>query len=490
MSSFSSIHVNPISKAQATTNLCEPAPLHAATRAAIDASLRIPMLLLVRASVFWLIIGSLLGLISALKLMIPSFLDGPSFLTYGRLFPVACDLLLYGWAIPIGIAVSLWLMARLCAAPLRFVKLLICAAAFWNIGVFLGSLAILCGYSTSVEWLEYPQWASFILFVSFLLMGIWIVLLFSTRQPRSLYVSQWYLLTALCSFPWIYATANTLLTWGHLQGPAQGPVHWWYVGSFLGLWLTPLALAVIYYIIPKITGVTIYSYNLVLIGFFSLLFFAAWSGMSYLIGGPLPAWMVSASVVANVLMVIPVAAVLVNFYKMLQGHHAVIIESPALRFTGVGIISYAIVTLIGVVNAIPSVNAVLHFTDYTSGMMMLSLLGFFSMTLFGAIYYILPRLSNISWSSTSLVRWHFWLATTGVSLMVFSMIFGGVTEGIALEDPAIIFVNILSYAAPWRWLVGFSWILLLASYLAFARLLVTMRWSSIANCKAAVEVTS
>jgi len=469
----------PLSKAQATTNLCEPAPLHAVTRNAIDASLRTPVLFFIRSSVLWLVLGSLLSLIAAFKLAIPSFCDGPSFLTYGRLFPVSCGLLLYGWATPLGIGVSLWLMARLCGTPLRYTKLLTSAAVLWNCGVFLGSLAVLCGYSTSVEWLEYPHWASFILLVSFLLMGIWAVLLFSTRQPRSLYVSQWYLLAALCSFPWLYATANLLLIWMPIQGSAQGPVHWWYVGNFIGLWLTPLALAVTYYIIPKITGAPVYSYYLTVLGFFSLILFTAWSGMSYLIGGPIPAWMVSASVVANVLMLIPVAAVVVNFYKMLQGQYAAIIESPALRFVTVGIIFYITVTVMGFFSTFPSINAVVHFTSYTNGLIMLSLFGFFGMTLFGAVYYIVPRLSHLSWSSTSLIRNHFWLAVTGVSLMAFSMMMGGLIEGIALEDPEITFVNILSYAAPWRWLIAFSWILLLMSFISFARLFVMMRWSSL-----------
>ena len=61
--------------------------------------------------------------------------------------------------------------------------------------------------------------------------------------------------------------------------------------------------------------------------------------MSYLIGGPIPVWMTSASIVATVLMIIPVLAVVVNFYKMLQGHFSTIIESPSLRFISVGIIS-------------------------------------------------------------------------------------------------------------------------------------------------------
>ena len=168
-------HETSLSKIQAATNLFEPAPLHAAMRAEIDASLRFPVLLFFRTALLWLLVGAVLALITAFKLVVPSFLDGPSFLTYGRLYPVTLDLLLYGWATPAGIGVSLWLIARLCGTPLRCTRLLTSAAILWNAGVFLGSLAILCGYGTSIPWLNYPNWASFILFVAFLLMGAEVV---------------------------------------------------------------------------------------------------------------------------------------------------------------------------------------------------------------------------------------------------------------------------------------------------------------------------
>ena len=467
-------HETSLSKTQAATNLSEPAPLHAVMRAEIDRSLRFPILLFFRAALLWLILGSLLGLIAAFKLVVPSFLDGPSFLTYGRLYPAALDLLLYGWATPASIGVSLWLVARLCGRPLCCTKILTSAALLWNIGVFLGSLAILCGYGTSVPLLEYPNWASFILFVAFLLMGIWLVLLFTARQPRSLYISQWYFLAAFCAFPWLYATTNMLLTWTFVQGSAQGPIVAWYGSSILGLWLIPLALGIVYYIIPKITGAAIYSYYLTVLGFFSLLFLAGWSGMTALIGGPIPVWMVSVGVVATMLMIIPVTAVVLNYSNMLKGHAAALLESSALRFTALGILAYIIVTALTLLNAIPSVNAVLHFTSYSNSIIMLTLLGVVSMILFGGIYYIVPRLLGFTWPCACLVRCHFWFAVVGVALMVFSMAFGGLVEGLALDDAAISFVNVLSYAAPWRWLVVFSWLLLLISYLAFARLLVMM----------------
>lgn len=467
-------HEPSLSQVQAATNFSEPAPLHATTRAEIDASLRFPVLLFFRTALFWLLLGSILCTITSLKLVMPWFLDGMGFLSYGRLLPVALDALLYGWAVPAGLGISLWMMARLCGARLRCTKILVASAIFWNIGVFLGSLGILCGYGTSVPWLEYPNWASVPLFVAFLLMGVWAVMLFSARQPRAIYITQWYLLLALCAFPWLYATANMFLTWGSVQASAQAPIIAWYSANVFGLFLVPLALGIIYYLIPKITGAPIYSYYLAFLGFFSLLLLAGWSGMTLFLGGPIPAWMISASVVATMLMMIPVAAVVLNYGNMLKGQTAALKESPALRFVAFGIISYLAATLLNLAFAIPTWNGVLHFTDYSNGMILLTLLGVVSMVFFAGIYYIAPRLLGFSWLCTCSIRCHFWFAVVGLSLMVFSMMLGGLIEGLALDDAAVTFVNVLSFAAPWRWLNVIAWMLLLLSYFSFVRLFFAM----------------
>ena len=61
-------------------------------------------------------------------------------------------------------------------------------------------------------------------------------------------------------------------------GPAQPAIDWWYVGSLIDLWLTPIALATAYYLIPKLVGRPIYSYKLALFGFW-------WSGTPWRVDG-------------------------------------------------------------------------------------------------------------------------------------------------------------------------------------------------------------
>ena len=272
----------------------------------------------------------------------------------------------------------------------------------------------------------------------------------------------------------MYATANILLVWQPIQGSAQGAVNWWFAHNVLGLWFTPIGLASAYYMIPKVIGRPIHSYYLSILGFWSLALFYSWNGMHHLIGGPFPAWMISASVVASIMMFIPVVTVAINHHMTMSDHFDALKWSPTLRFTVFGAMAYTLVSLQGISMAIPSVNTLTHFTDYTVGHAHLGLYGFFSMMMFGAMYYIVPRLVGWEWPSATMIRWHFWLVATGVLLMVGSLTIGGILQGLALYDPTASFRSSLDYATPFRWLRGISGFLLLAGHLVFASLFVLM----------------
>ena len=126
----------------------------------------------------------------------------------------------------------------------------------------------------------------------------------------------------------------------------------WNFGNAVGLWFTPIGLAAAYYLIPKIIGKPIHSYYLSAIGFWSLAFFYAWNGMHHLIGGPFPAFLVTASVVASVMMVIPVITVAINHHMTMKGNFAALRYSPTLRFVVFGAMAYTLVSIQGSTMAI------------------------------------------------------------------------------------------------------------------------------------------
>ncbi len=100
------------------------------------------------------------------------------------------------------------MMARLCRTVLRYPLLLVMGAAFWNLGVLVGTGAILAGDSTGYPWLEFPPYAAIILFVAYSLIMSWAVMMFRFRRGEQIYITQWYLIGAFLWFPWLYSAAQ------------------------------------------------------------------------------------------------------------------------------------------------------------------------------------------------------------------------------------------------------------------------------------------
>jgi cytochrome c oxidase cbb3-type subunit 1 len=190
--------------------------------------------------------------------------------------------------------------------------------------------------------------------------------------------------------------------------------------------------------------------------------------MHHLIGGPFPAWMISAAVVASIMMFIPVITVAINHHMTMRGNFEYLKWSPTLRFTVFGAMTYTLVSFQGSTMAIPALNSITHFTDYTIGHSHLGVYGFFSMMMFGAMYYIIPRLTGWEWPSASLIRWHFWLAAVGIILMVGTLTVGGVIQGLALRDVEVSFMTSVYLEAPFRYVRSLTGIILTAAHVVFA----------------------
>jgi cytochrome c oxidase cbb3-type subunit 1 len=95
------------------------------------------------------------------------------------------------------------------------------------------------------------------------------------------------------------------------------------------------------------------------------------------------------------------------------------------------------------VGSLPQVSKITHFTFFTTAQTQLLLYGFFGMTMFGAIYHIVPILTQSEWPSAKWANRHFTLAAMGIALCVVSLAFGGVLQGLALNDPGKPFLDVL-----------------------------------------------
>lgn len=466
--------------ASLTASLDPASSPHQAKRAelsAIDASTKAPALYFLGSSVLWLILGTAFALIASFKMHSPEFLGNIEWLTFGRVRTAHLNAVVYGWSVNASFAVALWLMARLARSEVRHSGMLTLAAVFWNVGVTVGIVGILAGDSTSIEWLEIPAYATPILFFAYALVGAWALITFRFGRAKHIYVSQWYLLAALFWFPWIYSIAQVMLLFEPTRGTVQALVNWWFAHNVLGLWFTPVGLAAIYYFLPKVLGKPIHSYYLSVLGFWSLAIFYNWAGVHHLIGGPVPVWVQTAGIAASFMMVVPVLVTAINHHLTMGGSFSALKYSPTLRFIVFGAVNYTLTSLIGSLMSMRSFAEVAHFTQHTVAHAHHGLYAFFTMVMFGAIYYIVPRITLKEWPSAKLISLHFWACAIGVTIMVTALTIAGLEQGINMNvlhagaDGAkapLPFLHVMAETLKWLEWRSYSGVLITIGHVAFA----------------------
>ena len=437
-------------------------------RALIDASTRLPVLFFYGSAVVWLLLGTLLAGLTSFRLHAPDLLADCSFLTWGRIRPAHMNVMVFGWASMAGIGTAIWLMARLCRSTLRHPLLLIAGAGFWNLGVLLGVGGVLWGDSTGYEWLEFPPYAAIVLFIAYSLVISWAMLMFRFRRGDHIYITQWYLLGAFLWFPWVYGATQVMLFVAPVQGVMQSAVTWWFANNLLFLWFGAIGLGTAYYMIPKVIGRPVYSYHLAAIGFWTYALFASWTGMQRLVDGPFPAWMITASIAATILTIIPVATVGLNHHMTMRGYFGLLRYSPTLRFTVFGAISYTVFSLAGVLISLRSVERYLNFTQASVAYSHMGLYAFFTMVIFGSMYYIVPRLVGREWRYATLIKLHFWSSAYGVGLMVLMLFAAAIAQGSALDNPTVTFMQGLEYVPMYLRGRSLSGLLLTVAHFIFA----------------------
>ncbi len=436
-----------------------------ADRRVYDRSSRTPVLWWLSSAIGWLLLGSVYGVVASIKLHLPDWLGDHAVLTFGRVRPAHLNVVAYGWASMSGVGVGLWLIPRLFKTELRGQRFATAGAVLWNIGLLYGIVALFAGASDGLEWLELPHEADVLLIIGGALAAVPLIMTVLKRRVHHLYVSAWYLIAALVWFPMLFITGNLHELF---VGTEQAILNWWFAHNVLGLWMTPLGLAAAYYLIPKITGTPIYSYTLSLIGFWALALFYSQVGVHHLIGGPVPTWLATLSIVTSVMMIIPVVAVAVNHHFTVLPRYRMVLISPTLRFIVAGAIMYTLASVQGSIEALRTVNTITHFTHYTVAHAHLGVYGFLSFIMFGSIYFIMPRLMNWEWPYAWAISLHWWLVVAGFAVYFLSLTIGGWLQGLAMLDASIPFMNIVALTIPYLTARSVGGVLMTLGHLVFA----------------------
>jgi len=437
----------------------------------VEASLRGPFLLFFVSAVVWLLAASVLGVIAALGLgSSVGILRDCAWFTPGRIATAQQDLFVYGWGFNAFFALNLWLLAQLGRFEFRNGWLAQLGGVAWNLALTYGVARVFAGDMTGYRLLDFPREVGPVLAVAFLLAGFWPIVAFARRPSGHTFASQWFVVGASFVFPLVYLLAQLLVLWQPASGVVQALAHSWFVANLLQLWFGASALAAIYYFLPKVLERTLTGYYLAPVAFWTFFLFAGWTGPAALVGSPVPLWLQSTGVVAAAMMIIPVIIVAINVHGTLcsQGGWARAWNDTTLRFVSFGAVAFTLAGVLGGVFAFRSMSALVRFTSFATGLEQLLVYGCASMVVFGASYFILPRLTGALWPSAKLVHVHFWATALGFLAAIVAWLVGGWQTGQLLASPSVAYADVLRAESSWFFVLVLSAVLLLVGHVAFA----------------------
>lgn len=376
-----------------------------------------------------LVISALFGLAVSLKMHMPELMSSQPFLTWGRMRYDHTQGIFFGWLGNAFLAFLYYAVPHLAQRQV-FSKLLGWTLfALWNVGVvLLGWGLVLAGFSQPLEWAEFPLIVDFAVVVALALSIVQFVIPLMKLAPSKLYVSGWYILGGMVFTLLAYPVGNLV---PELVPGAQGAAFsglW--IHDAIGLYVTPLALAIAYFTIPIITGRPIYSHFLSLVGFWLLFFVYPLNGTHHYVFSAIPMDAQQGAIIASVILGFDVILVVTNLLVSLRGAGEFLKKDPALRFVREGILFYLLVSIQGSGQAIMGFNKQIHFTDWVIGHSHLAMIGFASFLAIGGVALAWRNLPNQRFNPKML--WScYWLMLAGLLLMVFDLSALGPAENMA-----------------------------------------------------------
>ena len=212
---------------------------------------------------------------------------------------------------------------------------------------------------------------------------------FFWRGLEDLYVSSWYVIGALVFTLLAYPMGNFV---PELVPGARGAAFsglW--IHDAVGLYVTPLALAIIYFVIPAATRRPIFSHFLSMLGFWLLFFLYPLNGTHHYVFSVIPMNAQIGAITASALLGVDVIIVVANLLLSLRGA-GVFPRDVALRFVSMSTIFYLVVSIQGSVQAQMSVNQTVHFSDWVIGHSHLAMLGFATFAAAGGLVHVWQRI--------------------------------------------------------------------------------------------------
>jgi len=389
------------------------------------------------ATVFWGVVGMLVGVIIAAQLTWPALNLGLEWLSYGRLRPLHTNAVIFAFGGCGLFAASYYVVQR--TSHVRLFSDGLAAFTFWGwqAVIVLAAITLPMGMTQGKEYAEL-EWP-----IDILIALVWVayaVVFFGTigrRKVRHIYVANWFFGAFILAVAMLHIVNAAALpvsltkSYSAYAGVQDAMVQWWYGHNAVGFFLTAGFLGMMYYFIPKQAERPVYSYRLSIVHFWALIFTYMWAGPHHLHYTALPDWAQSVGMVFSLILLAPSWGGMINGIMTLSGAWHKLRDDPILRFLIVSLSFYGMSTFEGPMMSIKTVNALSHYTDWTVGHVHSGALGWVGLVTMGSMYYLIPRLyGQKKMHSVPAIELHFWISTIGIVLYIAAMWIAGVMQGL------------------------------------------------------------
>jgi len=372
-----------------------------------------------------LLIAVIAGLTISIQFVWPDLVGGVPWLSWGRVRFAHTQGIMLGWLGNGFLAFLYHAVPLLSGRPVTSPRLGFWLFGLWNFaGMVPGWLLVLAGVSQPLEWAEFPPVVDLFVVVALVLAAIQFLPPFFRRGLDQLYVSSWYVIGALVFTLLAYPMGNLVPEF--VPGAAGAAFSGLWIHDAVGLFVTPLVLAILYFVVPASTGRPIYSHFLSMLGFWGLFFLYPLNGTHHYVLSVIPMAAQVGAIVASTLLGLDVIIVVANLLLSMRGT-GLVAREVGLRFVGMSVVFYLVVSLQGSVQAQMSVNRALHFSDWVIGHSHLAMLGFASFGVAGGLVHAWQRIPWARYNARALA-WSNWLLFAGVIVMVVDLSLAGLVQ--------------------------------------------------------------
>jgi cytochrome c oxidase cbb3-type subunit I len=383
------------------------------------------------SAMIWFVVGTSIGFIDATHLVAPELISNVPGLVFGRLRPMHTNVVIYGFAGAGLIGCAHYILPALMRTPLFSETLGQVSLLIYNGSILAGTILLGFGYNQGREYAEWTWGVDIGILTALLLIFINFFMTAMRRKEKILYVSAWYIFASTIFQFFIYFFGNAVWhpSTGAITGIPDAILAWFYGHGIVGLFLTPLAVAVAYYVVPIVCRTPLYSHTVSLIGFWSILVIYTHIGAHHLLQAPVPTWLKVVAITGSIAMFVPVLTVMVNLWLTMRGRLAYLHASLGGRFIMAGLVWYILVCIQGPLQSLPAVQRVTHFNNWEIGHAHIGVLGFAGFIAIGGIYFILPRITGRPIHNLRLADAQFWMVLLGITAFFVILTPAGLVQG-------------------------------------------------------------